>query len=109
LVSANTIVEIQNGREPDPIPVVADACYRVVGEVKAIEVATVFSYDAVKDQLAAQPDGGISYLSLVQSMHAEAVQRVSGGTHSCRPPRVGNGGGLPRDFIRHYCLTCSKL
>jgi hypothetical protein len=72
-VCANAIVEILNGREPNPIPIVANTCYSAVSEDKAIHVATVFRYDPVKDQMTAQPGGGISAdLSEVEAVYAEA-------------------------------------
>ena len=72
-VCANAIVEMLNGREPNPIPIVANTCYSAVSEDKAIHVATVFRYDPVKDQMTAQPGGGISAdLSEVEAVYAEA-------------------------------------
>lgn len=72
-VCANAVVELLNGREPNPIPILANTCYSAVSEDKAIHVATVFRYDPVKDQMTAQPGGGISSdLSEVEAVYAEA-------------------------------------
>lgn len=72
-VCANAIVELLNGREPNPIPIVANTCYSAVSEDKAIHIATVFRYDPVKDQMTAQPGGGISSdLSEIEAVYAEA-------------------------------------
>lgn len=72
-VCANAVVELLNGRQPDPVPVVANTCYSAVSENRAIHVATVFRYDPAKDQMTAQPGGGISSdLSEMESVYAEA-------------------------------------
>lgn len=72
-VCANALVEMLNGREPAPVPVVANTCYSAVSEDRAIHVATVFRYDPVKDQMTAQPGGGISSELSEEEMHyAEA-------------------------------------
>ncbi len=72
-VCANAIVELLNGRQPDPVPVVANTCFSAVSEDKAIHIATVFRYDPVKDQMTAQPGGGISSdLSEEEAVYAEA-------------------------------------
>jgi NADH dehydrogenase FAD-containing subunit len=72
-VCANAVVELLNGRQPDPVPVVSNTCYSAVSEDRAIHVATVFRYDPVKDQMTAQPGGGISSdLSEEEAIYAEA-------------------------------------
>jgi NADPH-dependent 2,4-dienoyl-CoA reductase/sulfur reductase-like enzyme len=72
-VCANAVVELLNGRQPDPVPVVANTCYSAVSEDRAIHIATVFRYDPAKDQMTAQPGGGISSdLSEMEATYAEA-------------------------------------
>jgi NADH dehydrogenase FAD-containing subunit len=72
-VCANAVVELLNGRQPDPVPVVSNTCYSAVSEDRAIHIATVFRYDPAKDQMTAQPGGGISSdLSEEEAVYAEA-------------------------------------
>ncbi|MFN3715504.1 MAG: FCSD flavin-binding domain-containing protein [Thiobacillus sp.] len=72
-VCANAVVELLNGRQPDPVPVVSNTCYSAVSEDRAIHVATVFRYDPSKEQMTAQPGGGISSdLSEEEAVYAEA-------------------------------------
>jgi NADH dehydrogenase FAD-containing subunit len=72
-ICANAVVELLNGRQPDPVPTLANTCYSEVSEDKAIHVASVYSYDSAKDQMVAQPGGGISSdLSEVEAAYAES-------------------------------------
>ncbi|MCX7672072.1 MAG: NAD(P)/FAD-dependent oxidoreductase [Thiobacillaceae bacterium] len=59
-VCASAIVELLNGRQPDPVPVVANTCYSAVSDSTAGHVATVFRYNPEKKQWDAQPGGGAS-------------------------------------------------
>ncbi len=59
-VCASAIVELLNGRQPTPTPVVTNTCYSAVSETTAGHVATVFRYNPEKKQWDAQPGGGVS-------------------------------------------------
>ena len=56
-VCAAAIVELLAGRQPDPIPVVANTCYSAVSDTTAGYVANVFRFEAGKGYVT-QPDGG---------------------------------------------------
>jgi NADPH-dependent 2,4-dienoyl-CoA reductase/sulfur reductase-like enzyme len=56
-VCASAIVELFAGRQPDPIPVVANTCYSDTSEKTAGYVANVFRFEAGKGYVT-QPDGG---------------------------------------------------
>jgi NADPH-dependent 2,4-dienoyl-CoA reductase/sulfur reductase-like enzyme len=72
-ICASAVVELLNGRQPDALPVVANTCYSAVSEDKAIHVATVFRYNPDKNEMTAQPGGGISSeLSEVEAAYAES-------------------------------------
>lgn len=59
-VCASAIVELLNGRQPTPTPVVANTCYSAVSDSTSGHVATVFRYNPEKKQWDAQPGGGAS-------------------------------------------------
>jgi NADPH-dependent 2,4-dienoyl-CoA reductase/sulfur reductase-like enzyme len=59
-ICASAIVELLNGRQPTPIPVVANTCYSAVSDTTAGHVATVFRYNPEKKSWDAQPGGGAS-------------------------------------------------
>jgi NADPH-dependent 2,4-dienoyl-CoA reductase/sulfur reductase-like enzyme len=56
-VCAAAIVELLAGRQPDPIPVVANTCYSATSGTTAGYVANVFRFEAGKGYVT-QPDGG---------------------------------------------------
>ncbi|MFO7541660.1 MAG: FAD-dependent oxidoreductase [Thiobacillus sp.] len=56
-VCAAAIVELLAGRQPDPIPVVANTCYSATSDTTAGYVANVFRFEAGKGYVT-QPDGG---------------------------------------------------
>ena len=56
-VCASAIVELLAGRQPDPIPVVANTCYSGTSGTTAGYVANVFRYEAGKGYVSA-PEGG---------------------------------------------------
>jgi sulfide dehydrogenase [flavocytochrome c] flavoprotein chain len=56
-VCAAAIVELVAGRQPNPIPVVANTCYSATSETTAGHVANVFRFEAGKGYVT-QPDGG---------------------------------------------------
>ena len=56
-VCAAAIVELLAGRQPNPIPVVANTCYSATSDTTAGYVANVFRFEAGKGYVT-QPDGG---------------------------------------------------
>jgi sulfide dehydrogenase [flavocytochrome c] flavoprotein chain len=54
-IVASALVEIFAGREPDPVPVVANTCYSLVSKSTAVHVAAVFRYNKEKDEMTVQP------------------------------------------------------
>ena len=59
-VCASAIVELMQGRMPDPAPVFANTCYSYVNENQAIHVANVYRYDEAKKIMVAADGGGVS-------------------------------------------------
>jgi len=57
---ASALVEIFNGRQPDPAPVVTSTCYSASTDRTAFHVATVFRYQAADNSMEVQPGGGVS-------------------------------------------------
>ncbi len=56
-VCAAAIVELLAGRQPDPIPVVANTCYSAISDTQSGYVANVFRFEAGKGYVSA-PEGG---------------------------------------------------
>jgi len=56
-VCAAAIVELLAGRQPDPIPVVANTCYSATSSTTSGYVANVYRYEAGKGYVSA-PEGG---------------------------------------------------
>jgi len=56
-VCAAAIVELLAGRQPDPIPVIANTCYSATSGTTSGYVAHVYRYEAGKGYVA-QPEGG---------------------------------------------------
>ena len=56
-VCAAAIVELLAGRQPDPIPVVANTCYSATSSTTSGYVANVYRYEAGKGYVS-QPEGG---------------------------------------------------
>ncbi|MBW8329464.1 MAG: NAD(P)/FAD-dependent oxidoreductase [Thiobacillus sp.] len=56
-VCAAAIVELLAGRQPDPIPVIANTCYSATSSTTSGYVANVFRYEAGKGYVSA-PEGG---------------------------------------------------
>jgi sulfide dehydrogenase [flavocytochrome c] flavoprotein chain len=54
-LAAAAIIELMNGREPDPQPVVANTCYSYVSDREAIHVTSVHRYDATQKTFLAVP------------------------------------------------------
>jgi NADH dehydrogenase FAD-containing subunit len=57
---ASALVEIFNGRKPDPAPVVTSTCYSASTDHTAFHVATVFRYKLVDNSMEVQPGSGVS-------------------------------------------------
>jgi NADPH-dependent 2,4-dienoyl-CoA reductase/sulfur reductase-like enzyme len=59
-VCAAALIELLNGRQPDPDPVVNNTCYSMVSDKEAMHVANVFRYNAEKQVMTAAEGGGVS-------------------------------------------------
>lgn len=59
-VCASAIVELMQGRLPDPEPVFANTCYSFIDDERAIHVANVYRYDAGKKIMVSEEGGGVS-------------------------------------------------
>lgn len=56
-ICAAAIVQIFAGRQPDPVPVVANTCYSAVSDTQSGYVANVFRFDKERGYVS-QPEGG---------------------------------------------------
>jgi sulfide dehydrogenase [flavocytochrome c] flavoprotein subunit len=60
-VCAAALVELLNGREPNPYPVMSNTCYSFVSDKEVIHVASVHQYDAGQNtMIPVKGAGGIS-------------------------------------------------
>jgi sulfide dehydrogenase [flavocytochrome c] flavoprotein subunit len=60
-VAAAAIIEIMNGRQPSPNPVMSNTCYSFVSDKEVVHVCSVHQYDASQKTLVAVPNsGGVS-------------------------------------------------
>lgn len=59
-VCASAIVELLQGRSPDPAPVFANTCYSFVDDRQAMHVANVYRYDPGKKIMVSAEGGGVS-------------------------------------------------
>ncbi len=57
---ASALIEIFNGRQPDPAPVVTSTCYSASTDKTAFHVATVFRYNPADKGMEVQKGGGVS-------------------------------------------------
>jgi sulfite dehydrogenase len=64
-IAAAAIVELINGREPNPQPVIANTCYSFVSDKEVIHVASVHRYDPAQKTLTVVP--GASGVSSARS------------------------------------------
>jgi sulfide dehydrogenase [flavocytochrome c] flavoprotein subunit len=64
-IAAAAIIELMNGREPNPQPVIANTCYSFVSDKEVIHVASVHRYDVAQKTLTVVP--GASGLSAARS------------------------------------------
>ncbi len=54
-LAAAAIIELMNGREPDPQPVIANTCYSYVSDKEVIHVASVHRYDPAQKTMVVVP------------------------------------------------------
>src|SRR5712691_5219758 len=54
-LAAAAIIELMNGRAPDPQPVIANTCYSFVSDKEVIHVASVHRYDAAQKTFTVVP------------------------------------------------------
>ncbi len=54
-LAAAAIIELMNGREPNPQPVIANTCYSYVNDREAIHVASVHRYDPAQKTMVVVP------------------------------------------------------
>ena len=60
-IAAAAIVELMNGRQPSPEPIINNTCYSFVSDKEVIHVASVHRYDAAQKTLVAVAgSGGVS-------------------------------------------------
>jgi len=64
-IAAAAIIELMNGREPNPQPVIANTCYSFVSDKEVIHVASVHRYDVAQKTLTVVP--GASGVSAARS------------------------------------------
>jgi sulfide dehydrogenase [flavocytochrome c] flavoprotein subunit len=64
-LAAAAIVELMNGRQPNPQPVIANTCYSYVSDKEAIHVASVHRYDPAQKTMVVVP--GASGVSAARS------------------------------------------
>ncbi len=54
-LAAAAIIELMNGRAPNPQPVIANTCYSFVSDKEVIHVASVHRYDPAQKTLTVVP------------------------------------------------------
>jgi len=59
-VCAAAVIELMQGRQPDPNPVIANTCYSIMSNTEAVHVAHVYRYNAEKQAMIAAEGGGVS-------------------------------------------------
>lgn len=59
-VCAAAVIEMLQGRQPDPDPAIANTCYSMVSDVEAVHVAHVYRYNAEKKVMLPAEGGGVS-------------------------------------------------
>ncbi|HEY6240348.1 MAG TPA: FCSD flavin-binding domain-containing protein [Burkholderiales bacterium] len=64
-LAAAAIIELMNGREPNPQPIIANTCYSFVSDKEGIHVASVHRYDPTQKTLTVVP--GASGVSSARS------------------------------------------
>jgi len=76
-LAAAAIIELMNGREPDPQPVIANTCYSYVSDKEVIHVASVHRYDPAQKTMVVVPGtAGVSPVrSELEATYAQAWAR----------------------------------
>ena len=76
-LAAAAIIELMNGREPDPQPVIANTCYSYVSDREVIHVASVHRYDPAHKTMVVVPGtAGVSPArSELEGAYAQAWAR----------------------------------
>ena len=59
-VCAAAIIELMQGRAPDPDPAISNTCYSMVSDSEAVHVAHVYRFNAEKRAMVAADGGGVS-------------------------------------------------
>jgi NADH dehydrogenase FAD-containing subunit len=59
-ICAAAVIELLQGRQPDPVPVIANTCYSMVSNNEAVHVAHVYRYNAEKQVMLPADGGGVS-------------------------------------------------
>lgn len=59
-VCAAAVIELMQGRQPDPGPAIANTCYSMVSNNEAMHVAHVYRYNAEKKVMLPAEGGGVS-------------------------------------------------
>ena len=59
-ICAAAVVELMQGRKPDPNPSAANTCYSMVNGTEAVHVAIVLRYDAAKQAMVVAEGSGVS-------------------------------------------------
>lgn len=86
---ATALIELFNGRQPDPAPVVTSTCYSASSEREAFHVATVFRYDPATQGMEVQPGSGVS-----DAGSAKEFEYMRGWAHNIWADSLG----LPADY-----------
>jgi len=59
-ICAAAIIELMQGRQPDPVPSISNTCYSMVSDKEAVHVAHVYRFNAEKQAMVAADGGGVS-------------------------------------------------
>jgi NADH dehydrogenase FAD-containing subunit len=60
-IAAAAIIELMNGRQPSPAPLITNTCYSYLSAKEAVHVASVHTYDPKDKTLKTVPgSGGLS-------------------------------------------------
>lgn len=86
---ATALIELFNGRQPDPAPVVTSTCYSASTDTEAFHVATVFRYDPATQGMEVQPGSGVS-----AAASAKEFEYMRGWAHNIWADSLG----LPADY-----------
>lgn len=59
-ICAAAVIELMQGRAPDPDPAISNTCYSMVSDSEAVHVAHVYRFNAEKRAMVAADGGGVS-------------------------------------------------